>query len=129
MSGRVGCPIAKLKQIEGALAEVANLPRVTKRILQQAVGLCMHPAMHRREVMCLSEGILQSIEQAPEGQLLKLSMQCQEELLAMVLMFPVLHANIKWRISPRISATDASADGGGRAATFTANAIGSSCRA
>ena len=94
-SGRVGCPIAKLKQIEGALAEVAKLPRVTKRILQQAVGLCVHPAMHRREVMCLFEGTFTTIEQAPEGQFFKLSMQCREELLSMALMFPACECQVE----------------------------------
>ena len=94
-SGRVGCPIAKLKQIEGALAEVAKLPRVTKRILQQAVGLCVHPAMHRREVMCLFEGTFTTIEQAPEGQFFKMSMQCREELLSMALMFPACECQVE----------------------------------
>ena len=122
-SGRVGCPLSKLKQIEAAICEVVKLPHVTKRILQQVVGLCVHPAMHRREVMCLFECIFKVIAESPEGKFFKLPVPCKEELLSMALMFPALRGNIKWRISPRISATDASSEGGGRAATFTTNAV------
>ena len=118
-SGRVGTPLFKLKQLRDLLEEVCSLPAVTKKLIQKCLGLVVHPCMHRRNIMCLLQEVYIWVEKMPEKLPCKMPKTVREELLCLALTLPLCHANIRRPVSCRVSATDASLDGGGRACTLT----------
>lgn len=122
-SGRVGVAIEKLKGIGGLVVEVCNLKKVTKKLLQKVVGLLVHPAMHRRLLMSLFQEVYQFIGRMKPKKEYYLPPSVREELLWMCLCLPVMHSNIRMPVSCRIGASDASLQGGGRAACCTSEVI------
>ena len=122
-TGRVGAPLHKLQQLVQLIHEVCQLPFVTKKLLQKTVGLIVHPAMHRRIFMSLLQETYLWIEKLGNGQRKKLPTRVSEELYWVALCVPLMHANARWPISRRVSATDASSSGGGRAATMTSSSV------
>lgn len=117
-SGRVGSPLIKLKQLATLLATVVTLPKVSKKLLQGITGLLIHPFMHRRSLMCLLQETFIWLESLGEDDQKGLPAPVREELLSCGLMLPLCHANLRWPISQRIGASDASLTHGGRAATY-----------
>ena len=122
-SGRVGVSSEKLKGVGELIVEICQLRFVTQKLLQKAVGLLVHPAMHRRIFMSLLQEVYQFITKMKPKKEYRLPDNVREELLWMALCLPLMHANIRWPISSRIGASDASLSGGGRAACFTSEAI------
>ena len=118
-SGRVGTPIRKLRQLGRVLCEIVSLKKVSKKMLQQATGLLIHPLMHRRCLMCLLQETFVWIENMDEHGSQALPPAVREELLWCALCLPVAEANARWPIADRIGCSDASLDGGGRGATLT----------
>ena len=118
-SGRVGTPLYKLKQLRGLLEDVCSLPKVTKKLVQRCLGLVVHPCMHKRIIMCLLQEVYIWVENMHPTQPCKIPNKVREELLCLALTLPLCHANIRRPVSCRVSATDASLDGGGRACTIT----------
>eukprot|EP00438_Fugacium_kawagutii_P030304 Skav204412 [mRNA] locus=scaffold398:166413:168713:- [translate_table: standard] len=122
-SGRVGAPLTKLKQLSQLILEVCQLPFVTKKLLQKTVGLLVHPAMHRRIFMSLLQETYLWIEKLQPTEKRRLPPPIREELLWMALCLPLMHSNMRWPVSKRVAATDASTTGGGRAATMTSQTV------
>ncbi len=118
-SGRVGTPLVKLKQLCQLLVEVCCIGRVNQKLIQKTVGLLIHPCMHRRICMSLLQDTYTWCDKLKPGLNYKLPSSVREELLWMGLCLPVMHANMRWPISRRIGASDASSTGGGRAVTYT----------
>ena len=117
-SGRVGTPLAKLRHLLQATVEFCALRSCTKKLLQRLVGLFVHPFSHRRELMCVFSRVYGQIEQLPERKQGHLTAVCKQELRWAALLLPFAHSNIRWPLSPRVSATDATPTGVGRAAAF-----------
>ena len=117
-SGRVGAPLAKLRQLGKVLTQVLELAKVSKKMLRQVVGL-IHPFMHRRNLMCLLQETFVWIETLEDHESAKLPPAVKEELVWCALCLPVAEANIRWEVSSRVGCSDASLTGGGRAATLT----------
>ena len=122
-TGRVGTPLAKLKQLSQLLVEVCRLPRVTQKVLQKVLGLIVHPAMHQRLIMSLLQEAYIWVENIGPHKALKMPNAVREELLMVSLCLCLCHSNIRHPISTRIGASDASLTGGGRAATLTTGGI------
>ena len=122
-SGRVGAPEEKLKQLEKLLVSVCQLPRVSQKLLQRTLGLVVHPCMHQRILMSLLQDAYAWVEKLSVRGPCRLPSSVCEELLTLALTLPLCHSNIKWQISCRIGASDASLSGGGRAATLTSHPI------
>ena len=118
-SGRVGTPKEKLKQLERLLVAVCQLPRVSQKLLQRTLGLVVHPCMHQRILMSLLQEAYPWVEKLSEKGPSRLPASVREELLTLALTLPLCHANIRWQVSCRVGASDASLAGGGRAATLT----------
>lgn len=74
--------------------------------------------MHRRSMMCLLQETFIWIEKLSDDDLKPLPIEVKEELLGCGLVLPLCHANIRWPISCRVGASDASLSHGGRAATL-----------
>ena len=122
-SGRAGTPLYKLKQLKGLLEQVCNLPTGTKKMMQKCLGLVVHPCMHKRIIMCLLQKVYIWVEKMREKRTCKMPIKVYEELLCLALTLPLCFANIRRPVSCRVSATDASLDGGGRACTITTPGI------
>ena len=122
-SGRVGTPKEKLKQLERLLVDVCQLPRVSQKLLQRTLGLVVHPCMHQRILMSLLQDAYSWVEKLSVKGPSRLPASVREELLTLALALPLCHSNIKWQVSCRVGASDASLSGGGRAATLTLPAI------
>ena len=117
-SGRAGAPLLKLKQLSSLLARVCKLKVVSKKLLQGVTGLLVHPFMHRRSMMCLLQDTFIWIENLEDGDRKPMPISVREELLSCGLMLPLCHSNVRWPISSRLGASDASLSMGGRAATI-----------
>ena len=122
-SGRVGTPLRKLKQLSYLILQICKLPKVTQKLVQKCLGLVVHPCMHRRIVMSLLQEVYIWVNKMKPGEPAKMPNCVREELLSLALLLPLCHSNIRYGISCRIGATDASLSGGGRACTLTTPAI------
>eukprot|EP00438_Fugacium_kawagutii_P011070 Skav217204 [mRNA] locus=scaffold3544:98164:102639:+ [translate_table: standard] len=119
-TGRVGCPLAKLRQLETLTCQLLMHRFATKKSLQKLLGLFVHPFMHRRECMSIFHHTYLHIDSMPEGIAKRLPQHVTDELITAVLLLPFASANMRLPVSVRVSATDASLAGGGRASTITA---------
>ena len=113
-SGRVGAPVHKLRHLLLASRQLLQLPCVNRKLLQRLVGLFVHPFMHRRECMAVFQETYKVIERLPQNKLSPLPQKCQEELLWATLLLPFAHACVRWPVSNRVSATDATPTHAGR---------------
>ena len=122
-SGRVGTPLLKLSQLAGLIARVCKLQKVGKKLLQSVTGLLIHPLMHRRSLMCVLQDTFIWCEKMDDTTQKPLPHAVKEELLCCALLLPMCHSNIRWAVSTRIGASDASSTHGGRAATLVTPSI------
>jgi len=122
-TGIVGAPYEKLRQIEILTTALLELGSATKKSLQKLIGLYIHPFMHRRECMAVFHHIYVFLENMPDGKLCRLPHHIRDELLIACLILPLANSNIRWPVSPVVSATDASSFGGGRASTITTKGL------
>ena len=121
-TGRVGTPGDKLRHISDILVRICELPKVSKKMLQKAVGLLIHP-FHNRSLMCLLQETYIWLEKLEENQSKPLPAVVKEELLTSALCLPLAHTDIRRPVCRRIGASDASLAAGGRAATITTSTI------
>ena len=122
-TGRAGAPLIKLKQLSELLVRVTRLRAVSKKMLQGVTGLLVHPFMHRRSMMCLLQETFLWIEKLGDSESKPLPIAVREELCSCALMLPLCHSNIRWPVSCRLGASDASLTHGGRAAALVPPAV------
>ena len=118
-SGRVGTPIDKLRQLCQVTCSVLRLRRVSKKCLEQLVGLFIHPFMHRRLCVSVFGEVYTLLETWPCRGRKALPKALVEEFVGACLILPLCHTNIRWPVSQRVSSADASLSGAGRCATRT----------
>jgi hypothetical protein len=122
-TGRVGTPQVKLSQLSQLIATACNLKTVSKKLLQGITGLLVHPFMHRRNLMCILQDTFIWIEKLSDTDSKPLPTAVREELLCCGLVLPLCHSNIRWGVSCRIGASDASLEKGGRAAALVSPSV------
>ena len=122
-TGRAGAPLIKLKQLSELLVRVTRLGAVSKKMLQGVTGLLVHPFMHRRSMMCLLQETFLWIEKLGDSESRPLPIAVREELCSCALVLPLCHSNIRWPVSCRLGASDASLTHGGRAAALVPPAV------
>lgn len=93
--------------------------KIEEQSLQKLVGLFARPFMHRRECMSVLHHTYSYIESLPDGCTRKIPQYICDELIAAALLLPLASANVRLPVSVKVSATDASLSGGGRASTIT----------
>ena len=113
----------KLHQLTALINQACKLRMVTKKLLQGITGLLIHPMMHRRSLMCLLQDTFLWAEKLNDSDRKQLPIGVKEELLSCALLLPLCHANIRWSVSCRIGASDASSTHGGRAAALVTPSI------
>ena len=122
-TGRVGVPLEKLRQIECLIRAIILEGWASRKAMQKLMGLCIHPFMHRRELMSLFHHAYIFIEKLPDTGVRKLPAYVKDELLCALLVLPLAEANVRSPVSTQISATDASSKMGGRASTLTSKSL------
>eukprot|EP00438_Fugacium_kawagutii_P028648 Skav214648 [mRNA] locus=scaffold1660:52599:54713:- [translate_table: standard] len=122
-TGRVGAPLQKMRQLADILAQACRLPKLSKKLLQGLTGLLVHPFMHRRLAMSLLQDTFLWIERLKDNESKPLPVSVREELLGCALILPLCHSNIRWGVSTRVGASDASSHHGGRAACLVSQPI------
>ena len=118
-TGRVGCPLKKLRQIEELTSQLVLHRYATKKAWQKLIGLFVHPFMHRRECMSIFHHTYMHTDSLPDGCSRKIPQYVQDELITAALLLPVACSNVRLPVSVKVPATDASLGGGGRASTLT----------
>ena len=73
--------------------------------------------------MCLLQDTLLWAEKLNDSDRKQLPIGVKEELLSCALLLPLCHANIRWSVSCRVGASDASSTHGGRAAALVTPSI------
>jgi hypothetical protein len=116
-------PLPKIKQITDAALDVLNLPYVSKKCLQQTVGLFIHPMMHRRELMSSLHCIFGWTDRLEDQQVKRLPPAVIDDLISAIALLPLAQANIKWPVSQNISATDATPTAAGGVQTTTTKEV------
>ena len=119
----MGAPLYKLKHLSDIIANVCSLKQVSKKLLQGVVGLLVHPFTHRRNLMCILQDTFTFIEKLKDGESRPLPPSVKEELICSGLVLPTCHSNIRWGVSKRVGASDASLSHGGRCAALVTSPI------
>lgn len=125
-TGLVSSPLSKLRQIEQLAVGMLQGGLATKKAMQKLLGLFVHPFLHRRECMSMFQTAYLFVDKMPEQGCKELTQVLRDELCTAVLLLPLAHANIRWPVSTRIAATDASSKRGGRACTLTTKSFAKS---
>ena len=118
-SGRVGTPVSKLRQIAMLTLCALDTPQLSKKAMQQLLGQYIHPFMHRRELMSVFHKSFSFVGASESKEPLRIPELVKEELLQAVLILPFAFSCIRWPISSRVSATDATPKAAGGAYTYT----------
>ena len=90
--------------------------RAERQIVERDLSLLPHPVFHRCECFAFVHRAYKWAGTLPYGRLVPWADDVRGELLTMSLILFVCHANIRWPVSTRISATDATPDAGGACA-------------
>ena len=114
--GRVGVEPSKRQTIAFLLFCVLSQPRVPVTILKRVVALCIHPLLHRRELMCFLHRFFNWLSHV-KGSRARLPSDIKEELLVVALHLSVARADVRAPVCTRISATDATPQRGGSVET------------
>ena len=112
-SGVVSAPLLKRQQLLCLAANVLALPEVSRDILDRFVGLFTHVYMHRRELMSIFSRVYSWCRSLADDSPACLPADIRSELLAASWLLPLAETCIRWPVSSRVSATDATPSAGG----------------
>jgi len=110
--GRVGADPPKRLLIAFILFHVVRLKVVLLTVLKRVVALCIHPLMHRRELMSFFHRFFNWFESL-SGSEVRIPADICEELAAVGLHLAFATADIRAPVCSRISCTDATPQRGG----------------
>ena len=122
-TGRVGTPQSKLVIIGNLVLEALTLKKLTKKSLQSLLGQFIHPYSHRNELMCVFDKAFLFVHRCKENDFVVVPDKVREEFLCAVALLSVAHSCIRWPVSRRLSATDATPTTGGATETMTTKRI------
>ncbi len=122
-TGRVGTALPKLAAIANVCALTVETGHASQKAMQQLLGQFPHPFMHRRELMSVFQGSYKWTSSIDPNSIRKLPSTVRDELVCACLLLGVAHANIRWPVLARVSATDATPTAGGSAMTETTGDI------
>jgi hypothetical protein len=121
--GWVGTPRIKRKLLGEFILECVQLKTVTRKLLEQLLGLLVHPFSHAKHLMSILQHSYVWLHQLPLKGPVKWNYIVRDELLSAVFMFPFAQSNIRWPISTVLSATDATPLRGGGATSCISVAL------
>jgi len=116
-TGRCGVAEEKLLSVANAAASVLLHQRLSLKAAEKLVGAFTYPFQHRKELNAVFHNIYSWMNElkAPTGDeslaepfsWQKLPKAVREDLLAALLVVPFAASNVRWRVSNKLSATDA----------------------
>ena len=112
-SGNVGAPILKRVQIAHLILQMLHLDHVTLKLLQRIMGLLIHPFQHRRILLSLFSCVFEWMAELKPYKKYRLPCRVRDEFALALLHLPFAQANIKWKVSERVSAIDSTVTMGG----------------
>ena len=80
---------------------------MTKKGMEKLLGLVVHPLGHRREAMAILDAAYRWTHELKPYKLSRIPPLVMDELVALLAVWPLVHANVRWPISDTLSATDA----------------------
>jgi hypothetical protein len=105
--GRVGAPLLKRSMICGMLSCVLLQTHISKKILERAVAQTTHPLMHRRELLSILSDTYLFMNSISYQGVYCIPDAIRSELVMLALCLPLCEADVRWPISEKVSATDA----------------------
>ena len=115
--GKVATELGKRVDIAIVLLQAAALASTEKSLLEHLLSLLTHPFTHRRPCLAMLHRAHKFVKELTYGEVVEWPADIRDEVIACALCLCVSEANIRWRVSERISCTDATPSNGG--ATFT----------
>jgi hypothetical protein len=106
-TGRVGLRVDKLHWIATLLLWTYKLGYNTGRGMRRLGGLVVNAFMHKRSLMSCLDSFFEWVDPIPRSASTGIPAHIGDELIAALLLLPLASSNIRWDISNRISATDA----------------------
>jgi hypothetical protein len=106
--GTVNSPFGRILFLAGITAEVASLGYSSVELLMSLVGSWISAMLCRRRTLCLLELVYEALRGRELDDVLRLSGRLRSELLSLVLLAPLLQANLRAAPDDRLWLVDAS---------------------
>ena len=100
-AGTVNSPFGRILFSAGITAEVAALGYASVELLMSLTGSWISAMLCRRRTLCLLETVYEAMRERQLDDVLRLSGKLRSELLSLVLLAPLLQANL--RASPPVA--------------------------
>ena len=97
-------------------AHILHMRIVPKFIIRRLIAILVHPYMHRKELFSVFHCVHKWLEPFDENAMLRIPPHIRDELALAILLLPVVVGNLRWPVSIRITATDATPSAGGTVA-------------
>ncbi len=119
-AGTAGSPLLKRVHLFSLTLAGLSLKRTSKPLVVRNTALFIHPFMHRRELMCVFHRIYKWTADLPEKEPKAWAADIKDELAMAAFLLPQAVAHLRWPVSSRLTATDATPDSGGAVVTHVA---------
>ena len=106
--GTVNSPFGRVPFLAGISAEVASLGYASVELLMSLVGSWISAMLCRRRTLCLLETVYEALRGRELDDVLRLSGKLRSELLSLVIVAPLLQANLRAAPDDRLWLVDAS---------------------
>ena len=117
-AGTVGVPRTRRAELALVSLDVAALGWCSRGLRRQLVGLWVHPALYRRELLCVLERLFDDLngeneDDRDDGRVTGLKPGQRDELALLSLLAPCMETNLRAGVVPTLYTSDASPDGAG----------------
>ena len=121
--GTVSAPMQKRQHLFVLSAQALSLKAVGPELLRRHISLFTHPFMHRRELMSVFGNVYTWLAAQRACTVVRWPPEVADEVAAASFCLPLAEAHIRWPVSTRFSATDATPDAGGACHTPVPEAV------
>lgn len=121
--GLAGAPLEKRRHLFSLGSRCLGFKSLTGDLVRRLVALYVHPLMHRRELMCLLSDVFGWISGGPPGAVRRLPHNPRQEMIMCTLCLPLAEAHLRWPVSRRLAATDATPTSGGAVHCFVSDRL------
>ena len=111
--GTAGAPALKRAQLFAITVAALRGRGTSQALFRRNLALYIHPFMHRREFMCLFHRAFKWMGDMEPGTLCGWPPDIRDELMGAALCLPLAVAPLRWPLSTRLTATDATPDSAG----------------
>ena len=94
-AGTVNSPFGRILFLAGVTAEVAALGYASVELLMSLVGSWISAMLSRRRTLCLLESVYEALRGRELSDVLRLSGRLRAELFSLVLIAPLLQADLR----------------------------------